>query len=68
MKPRAQAVKFILEQLDGKRESAGKRAWHYGRCELRDALDFIYGGPPKSPPECLGEPLKLRNAKVGKWR
>ncbi len=37
------------KQIDDKK---GNR-WHFGRVERRALLDFIYGGPPKSPEEKL---------------
>ena len=38
----------IYDDLLGlERKIAGqKRAWHFGRCELRALLDVIYGAPP----------------------
>lgn len=38
-----------------------KVAHHYGKCEVHDLLDFIYGGPPTEPSEFMGQPLTLRN-------
>lgn len=68
MKPRTEAVKFITAQLDGTTHKFDHpTGWHYGKCELRQLMDFIYGGHPATDEECLGEPLRLRNAKVGKW-
>lgn len=67
MKPRTEAVKFIKAQLDGTAPDIPYSGWHYGKCELRQLMDFIYGGHPASDEECIGEPLRLRNAKKGKW-
>lgn len=68
MKPRTEAVKFIMSQFDGTVPSVDPSGWHYGKCELRQLMDFIYGGHPATNEECLGEPLRLRNAKAGKWK
>ena len=67
MKPRTEAVKLIMAQLDEWPRQNEFSAWHYGKCELRQLMDFIYGGHPATDEECLGEPLRLRNAKAGKW-
>lgn len=50
---RAEAVKLILKQLhDGSgREKAHQ--WHYGRQELRELMDFIYGQEPQSEAEMI---------------
>lgn len=29
------------------------RQWHYGKQELRELLDFIYGGPPQQDEETI---------------
>lgn len=67
MKSRAEAVKFIMAQFNDEIEPMPHSAYHYGKCELRQLMDFIYDGLPVTDDECLGEPLKLRNAKAGKW-
>ena len=36
-----------------KHGSGGVSQWHFGRCELRELLDFIYGGEPASKKERL---------------
>lgn len=36
--------------LDGRPKA---RANHYGKQEIRELLDFIYGGPPESDDECV---------------
>ena len=53
--PRHQAVAFIKKQLDHSYEptmNKGDRV-HYGKVELRELMDFIYGGPPQSKRERL---------------
>ena len=47
MKPRREAVRMIERQLSGEQESSRYSLFHYGIVELRDLMDFIYGGPPK---------------------
>ncbi len=48
---------------------AGKHgAHHYGKVELRELMDFIFGGPPTCKAEEVFESFRLRNAKAGKWR
>jgi len=49
IKTRVAAVKLIEKQLDGETEKCTMA--HYGRCELRELLDFIYGEEPKKPSE-----------------
>jgi hypothetical protein len=52
MKTRAEAVALINERL-GQSAPPGseKRAHHYGKVELRELMDFIYGGPPTQDDE-----------------
>jgi hypothetical protein len=61
MKARAEVVTFIQEQLDWKRESTKSKcsAHHYGRQDLRDLLDFIYGQVPQSDDELLPPPSSV---------
>jgi hypothetical protein len=68
MKTREEAARFVERLMDEGVSQERKRAWHFGKVELRDLFDFIYEGPPTKPEEDLFEPLRLRNAKVGKWR
>ena len=68
MKTREEIAKFLECQFDGTIPSPPKPAWHYGKCELRQLMDFIFDGPPKCEAEEVFEPLRLRNKKVGKWR
>ena len=66
MKTRAEAVELIKRQLEGpdqdvetpdnktveyRRQKGGM--WHYGRQDLRELLDFIYGGAPTDPSEII---------------
>ena len=60
---RSEAVKFVRAQLErdgwlkpnaNSRDDAGKNdRVHYGKCELRELMDAIYGGPPRSKEEEL---------------
>ena len=51
---RAEIARFIEEQLDGNSPPEEKEdCWHYGKCELRDLLDFIFEAPPMSDEEKL---------------
>lgn len=69
MKTREEVARFIEAQLKDEAPPVAREAgWHYGKCRLRQLMDFIYEGPPQSEQEKLGQPLRLRNAKVGKWR
>jgi hypothetical protein len=52
MKPRNEAVALVLEQL-GRYDKKVGRKHHYGRQELRELMDFIYGGEPQSKDEVL---------------
>ncbi len=64
MKTRSEVVAFIhntdpriaIPNLNLRNRYKGKgekAAWHYGVCELRQLLDFIYDGPPLSKEEEL---------------
>lgn len=54
---RAEAAKLVNAQLDiGTRRP--KSAWHYGRVELHELLDAIYGPPDR---KCLEEHIKAGN-------
>ena len=70
MKTRAEIAQFMDKQLKGKvKRAPGKfAAYHYGRCELRQLLDFIFDGRPTCKEDEAFEPLRLRNQKSGKWR
>ena len=69
MKTRVEAAKFISGQLDGTIKPYPHSAWHYGKCELWQLMDFIYEGPPATDEEYVGNPAarRLRNCKAGKW-
>lgn len=48
MKTRKQVAEFInsgelSKKVDAANESSG---WHFGKCDLRELMDFIYGGKP----------------------
>ena len=68
MKTREEIAKFMEGQMSGTIPSPENSSWHYGKCELRQLMDFIFDGPPTSKAEEVFEPLRLRNKKVGKWR
>ena len=64
MKSRKEAADLVRKQLLGPNTSDGHSKaktpldgrmkagqWHYGKQELRELLDFIYGGPPESDEE-----------------
>jgi hypothetical protein len=47
MKPRKEAVELIQRQLNNEKiTDNNKTCWHYGVCELRELLDFIYESTP----------------------
>lgn len=58
----------LMENGSKRKNSIKHPPFHFGRCEIRDLFDFIYGGIPLRKEEEVFEPLKLRNSKVGKWR
>jgi len=44
---RRDAVNVVRRQLNGDSPAAMRKScWHYGKVELRELLDAIYGGPP----------------------
>lgn len=54
MRSREETARFIEAQLNDKAQPIpAKSGWHYGRAELRQLLDFIYGGPPTNSNEAL---------------
>ena len=48
MKERKDAVLLIQKQLNNETDAYKKKdtLWHYGRQELRELMDFIYGTEP----------------------
>ena len=68
MKTREETARFMESQINGTAPAIPNSCWHYGKCELRQLMDFIFDGPPTRKEEEAFEPLRLRNAKVGKWR
>jgi len=69
MKTRIEIAKFMEGQLSGVIQNpCTVGGWHYGKCQLRQLMDFIFDEPPSCKEEEVFEPLRLRNAKVGKWR
>jgi hypothetical protein len=58
---RRDVARFVEAQFDEQSSSRvsgtgvpgfdAKGAHHYGRCEVRQLLDFVYGGPPMSAEE-----------------
>lgn len=52
---REATVAFLKQQLEGNEELWNKkhRAFHYGKVELRELLDFIYNKEPTSQTEKL---------------
>lgn len=53
---RAKAAEFAKRQFESDYNPTlvpGKGPWHYGKVEIRELLDFIYGGPPRSKRERL---------------
>lgn len=56
MRSREEAARFAEQLMSGGAPSDRKRAWHFGKVDLRDLFDFIYDGPPASKEEALFEP------------
>lgn len=51
---RKETVELIYKQLDMETSAAkNKSHHHYGKAELRELLDFIYGGPPENEEEFI---------------
>jgi hypothetical protein len=53
VKTREEVARFIEEQMEGASEPSkpkGKR-YHYGAQELRDLMDFVFGGEPLTDAE-----------------
>ena len=50
MRTRTAAAKLITKQLNNGTKANGLkgRAWHYGKVELRELLDFIYKREPRN--------------------
>ena len=54
MRTRKEVVELIGRQMDrGPARREKPTCWHYGIVELRELLDFIYGGPPENEDEEL---------------
>lgn len=55
MKSREDVVAFIEEQFKWDHECSLEKGHqtHYGRQELRELLDFLYGGPPENEEQRL---------------
>lgn len=55
MRSREEAVSFARQQLVAEIETGRSKpnTHHYGLQELRDLMDFIYGGPPEAPAQEL---------------
>jgi hypothetical protein len=53
MKSRAEVVRFIKKQLSPHYKVSFEKpnCWHYGKQELRELMDFIYGQEPQSKDE-----------------
>lgn len=68
MKTREEIARFMEGQIDWTIPSPPNSGCRYGRCELRQLMDFMFDGPPARKEEEVFEPLRLRNNKVGKWR
>lgn len=55
-KARAETARFIeaqLKNLDAHGKVLHKSAWHYGYCELRALMDFMFSGEPKNEEDKL---------------
>lgn len=67
MKTREEVVRFISRQFDRAKSNRPEKgafeykgrlvggAWHYGVLELRELMDFIYEGEPKSESEWVNK-------------
>jgi hypothetical protein len=65
MRSREEVARYVENQFDAyggyicPLEKAD--CWHYGKQEVRDLLDYIYGGPPQSrEQEVQGKRLRNR--------
>ena len=65
MKSRTEAVARIKKLLENGPSSKatpdfpGKKAWHFGYCELRELMDYIYGGEPKVDSQRIGRAKRV---------
>ena len=52
---RQEVVSFIQDQFERRQEYYPRKdnRWHYGLVELKELLDFIYGGAPKNEKEAI---------------
>lgn len=53
MRSRAEAVALIERQLEGEHSRDKPNTHHYGVQELRELMDFIYEGEPKTAGEVI---------------
>ncbi len=52
MKSREEAARFAERLFLQGTDNPDKSGWrHFGKIELRELMDFIYGGPPKTEAE-----------------
>ena len=51
---RKEVAKLIEDQMYRGPSNSDKNHFHYGYVELRELMDFIYGGPPTCKEEELG--------------
>lgn len=55
-KTRAEVAAFVSQQMEEQPDELYRRKRsksHYGKQELKDLLDFLYDGPPKTEEEKL---------------
>lgn len=50
---REDVARFIEAQFSGEAPKIPESLSHYGLCELRQLMDYIYGGPPRFKEEEL---------------
>lgn len=52
-KTRAETARFMEMQFNGPVTWPGKPCHHYGKCELRQLMDFLFDGPPLAEEEAV---------------
>lgn len=60
----AREMERALQDLNYCQPVYPKFQWHIGYCELRRVLDYIYGGPPTTPMECIRNEREVEKAQA----
>ncbi len=52
-KTRAEIARFMEAQMTPKIKHTTKHTGHYGKCDLRNLMDFLFDGPPLTEEEAV---------------